>query len=342
MAETDRPIIIKKKKKGGHHDAHHGGAWKVAYADFVTAMMAFFLLLWLLNVTTDEQRAGIADYFDPASVARTNSGSGGVLGGTTITSPGAQTSPSARASIHQMRPGRPEPVEDSDAMDESASEDATPDAVADIERGGTGGADSDEGAGGFSLEGPEVGGPSEAERLAREAAQAEQARFEQAEAELRQAVEAEPALEGLARSLMVDMTPEGLQIQIVDQDRASMFPSGSALPLEHTRRLLGLVARVVSRLPNDVTIAGHTDSIPFPAETRYGNWELSADRANASRRVLIEAGLSPDRIARVEGQADTDPLFADDPASPRNRRISITLLREQPPPAALARETATN
>jgi chemotaxis protein MotB len=371
---NDRPIIIKKKKKVAGH-GHHGGAWKVAYADFVTAMMAFFLLLWLLNVTTDEQRAGIADYFDPASVARATSGAGGVLGGATLTSPGSQVSPSARASLQQSRPGRREPVPDAQWHDENQTDEIIPegDAATNEAGGGTGNnADGRQGpddaprtfalggdgtgvegeptdatgtaeagtdpagAAGFAAgteggrEGAAGGGPPSAAQLAEALARAEQQAFEETEAELRQAIQELPELQQLAQSLVIEQTPEGLRIQIVDQERYAMFPSGSALPYGYTEELIGLIARVVGALPNGISITGHTDATPFAAGAGTDNWELSADRANASRRALVDAGLDPSRIETVVGRADTDPLFVDDPSSPRNRRISITLLREAP------------
>ncbi|HET8725873.1 MAG TPA: flagellar motor protein MotB [Alphaproteobacteria bacterium] len=308
---SDQPIIIVKRKKKGGHAHHHGGAWKVAYADFVTAMMAFFLLLWLLNVTTDEQRTGIADYFDPANIARTNSGSGGVLGGTTVSSPGQLTSPSSPFSLEQALPGRPESVADSTVIDDGSSFELS-ETVADGEA--------------QAAERRELSD----DELDRVLAEREQAQFEAVEEQLRQAIQSVPELQELAQNLIIDQTPDGLRIQIVDQERFSMFPIGSAEMYDQTRQLMGLVAQVIGKLPQKLSIAGHTDSTPYADGSDYDNWELSADRANASRRALAEAGIPSDRIATVVGKADTDHLFPDDPASPRNRRISITLLREAP------------
>ena len=132
--------------------------------------------------------------------------------------------------------------------------------------------------------------------------------------------------------MIVDMTPEGLRIQLIDQDQKSMFQSGKANLEDHTKTLLGMIARVVERMPNKIKITGHTDATPFRTDNGYGNWELSSDRANASRRALLQTGLSPARIAQVSGKADTEPLFPDDPTAPNNRRISIVLLRDAPPP----------
>ncbi|WP_207478982.1 flagellar motor protein MotB [Arenibaculum pallidiluteum] len=304
-AGQNQPIIIKRKKKGGHA-AHHGGAWKVAYADFVTAMMAFFLLLWLLNVTTAEQRRGIADYFSPASVARSTSGSGGVLGGLTITVPGAMISPGSPIAIDtpmQTRPGEDSPKpskseEENDFPQSGKAERQSPD-----ER-------------------------QVAEALARQEAQ----QFAEAERKLFETIGGIPELAHLAKNLVIDQTPEGLRIQIVDEANYSMFPLGRSDMFPQTRQLMEQVAKVVGSLPNRLSITGHTDSTPFATGGgTYGNWELSTDRANASRRALIQAGIPEDRISTVVGRADRDHLVADQPNSPRNRRIGIVLLRERPP-----------
>jgi chemotaxis protein MotB len=140
-----------------------------------------------------------------------------------------------------------------------------------------------------------------------------------------------PELKKLANSLMVDNTPEGLRIQIVDQEGLAMFPSGSPDMFGHTRALLDLVGRVIRQLPEKVSIAGHTDSTQFAGQSSYGNWELSADRALATRRALLGSGVPADRVDRVVGKADTDPLDSKNAADPRNRRITIVLLRDAPP-----------
>lgn len=332
-SESNEPqvIIIRKKKKGGGGHGHHGGAWKVAYADFVTAMMAFFLLLWLLNVTTDEQRKGIADYFDPANIARATSGSGGVLGGTSVSSPGQMSSPSSPLTLYTSMPGRSEPVEDSDTLDDGSSEEFTDAEVDTAQR-----MNFEE----FrqlaeDLEEENGRPPTQAELEEALAAQ-EEAQFEEAAEQLRQAIQSVPELADLAENLIVEQTPEGLRIQIVDQEQYSMFPIGSAEMYGKTTQLLSLVAQVVRKLPNDISISGHTDGTPYVKDATYGNWELSTDRANASRRALIRSGLGADRIATVVGRADTDHLFPDEPESPRNRRISIVLLRDTLVPTTTA------
>ena len=301
MAGTDanKPIIIKKVKKGGHH-GHHGGAWKVAYADFVTAMMAFFLLLWLLNATTDEQKRGIADYFSPTAVAQNTSGAGGVLGGTSLSRDGTLSSDRSPVGITiALTPDtESEPSEKEPGDAESTGEAASGEALSD-------------------------------EELERQLTEREAEKFAQAEESLRQAIRAVPELQDLAKQLLVDQTSEGMRIQIVDRERVSMFPSGSAEMFGRTRQLMGLVANAIGQLPNRIAIKGHTDATPFSSGSGYSNWELSTDRANASRRALINAGLNASRIESVVGRADQEPLLADQPYSPRNRRISIILLREK-------------
>ncbi|MCC6471201.1 MAG: flagellar motor protein MotB [Alphaproteobacteria bacterium] len=299
--EGHTTIIIRRKKGGG--GGHHGGAWKVAYADFVTAMMAFFLLLWLLNATTTEQKLGISNYFDPLGAVKSQGGGAGVLGGQSPTPAGSQRSASAPVAITAPISSKPAPGETEESEGEQKS---NPDQAKDS-----------------NLE------PTD-EQIQEAQAKKEQSEFEKAEAVLRQAIQSVPELKELADSLKIDQTPEGLRIQLLDQDKLSMFTKGSSRMEEHTRRLMGLVATAIKGLPNKLTLSGHTDGVPYQTVTGYTNWELSSDRANASRKALIEAGVSPDRIAQVVGKADRDHLFPNEPNSPRNRRISIVLLREAP------------
>ncbi len=285
MADDEKtPIIIKKIKKTG--GGHHGGAWKVAYADFVTAMMAFFLLLWLLNVTTDEQKALISSYFSPADprVATSLSGSGGVLGGTTISKDGAMTDTKMPLVTH---PGSLTSENKSETLKDASEEE-----------------------------------------LKKELDERDEERFKNAEDALRQAIETQAELKELAQNLIVDQTPEGLRIQIVDQDGKPMFPLGKTEPLPEAKLLLKLVSKVIMDMPNMISIRGHTDSRPYGQGAKYTNWELSSDRANASRRVMLNSGLDIKRIESVVGKADREHLIKDNPNSPRNRRISIVLLKE--------------
>jgi chemotaxis protein MotB len=327
-------IIIKKIKKGGH-GGHHGGAWKVAYADFVTAMMAFFLLLWLLNVTTDVQKRGIADYFEPTISTQSSSGSGGVLGGRSIGKPGSMQVDAAAPSVAIPIPAERQPDEGDDG-EESGSPSKTDKAdgspPADKQQPADQQAGSRSAAADFAAKLDKI---TEA-AAAKSAAEREERQFTAAEFALRQAMQDIPDLKNLAENLVVDRAPEGLRIQIVDQDKTSMFPLGSAEMAEPAKKLMALVTQVVQRLPNKLSVSGHTDSTPFTRAGNYGNWELSADRANASRRALVASGLPAERIARVVGVADRDPMVADQPNSPRNRRISMVLLRADKTPSDVA------
>jgi chemotaxis protein MotB len=290
-----RPIIIKKIKKGGG-GGHHGGAWKVAYADFVTAMMAFFLLMWLINTTSPDQRRGIAEFFAPTSVSRTSSGAGGLLAGTSFANEG-------------VRNGHSAPV----------VETSEPQYTANAEQSG-------------QSSSSEEGGQREpaADSLSRARSLRESADFSRAEIAIRQAMQDMPDIGELSRQLIVEQTPEGLRLQIVDQEGRSMFAPGQAEPNERARRLLATIAGTISQLPNRVTISGHTDG-SAPGARFDSNWELSAERANAARRILSASGVPGDQIYQVAGRADSEPLFPDDPTLPGNRRITVTLLREAPP-----------
>ncbi len=289
MADELAPIIVKKIKKAGH--GHHGGAWKVAYADFVTAMMAFFLLLWLLNVTDAVQKQGISDYFAPTVASSSESGAGGVLGGTSMQTEGAMTS----------NTGTPSVVSSISPPEQGSKDDASEDGKSEID---------------------------EAEFLEKLAA-LEEASFEETKDQIKAAIATDPEMAGLEDNIIIDMTPEGLRIQIVDQYDESMFDPGSVSIKPRIKKLLAKIVKAIEPLPNNLAIDGHTDSSGF-SNSEYTNWELSSDRANSSRRALVEVGLDPQRIERVAGKADIDPMIADDPSNPGNRRISLTLLRETP------------
>ncbi|SFJ78499.1 flagellar motor protein MotB [Caulobacter sp. UNC279MFTsu5.1] len=288
----EQPIVIKKVKKvvGG---GHHGGAWKVAYADFVTAMMAFFLLMWLLNTTSPEQKQGIADYFAPASISSSTSGSGGILGGTSLGDDGAKAD-GKMSVIQQMAPEAPTETDKDGQSSTSASLD------------------------------------SASEQALRDAlAKKEQDSFASAAQSLRQSLQDMPELAELSKQIMIDQTPEGLRIQLIDQDGRSMFKENSREPNDRARILLRAVAKVINQLPNRITISGHT-SASAAGKRADSDWALSAERADASRQVLRGAGVDEDRIYQVSGKANSEPLYADDPTLAGNRRISIVLLREKP------------
>jgi chemotaxis protein MotB len=366
MAAKDKKngatIVIKKEEvvEGGHH----GGAWKVAYADFVTAMMAFFLLMWLLNATTEAQRKGLADYFSPQNVmSRNSSGSGQPFGGHTPFDEGSEVSDKGAAQVIEGRsPPPPDEETEGDQVSPTQSEKSkkTGQTLADNSAGklktahGNATAEtSQEGdkAPGGGVAKAESKTPSKAEFLAyagagtqpkaeaattAEAAAAaaaaakgaaelhEHEQFEQAAEQIRQAVANDPAAADLGRQLSIDVTPDGLRIQLLDEDQEPMFQSGSSTPSERARLLLEKVAPVLAKLPEQLILTGHTDSSPFAVGGR-SNWELSADRANATRRVLVEAGLPDDHFKEVSGRADRDPLLPADPLAAANRRIAIVV-----------------
>ena len=333
-------IVVRREEGGGH--GHHGGAWKVAYADFVTAMMAFFLLMWLINATTEEQRRGIADYFNPTNVlSRSESGSGRPFGGQTPNDDAALMSTTGAV---QAQPGK-RPV----VMDIEEDDSQTPAEPMPRREGPPGREDADDarlvlrtppGA----LAGPEQprGGPAaepSAEQrpenmgeveMRQELARREREAFEQAAEQIREAVRADPALAELNRQLLVEQTPEGMRIQLVDADRQPMFALGGAAPNDRARALLQRVAQVVLRLPNAIAIAGHTDATPFRGGGERSNWDLSTERANVTRRLLVEAGIPDSRIKNLAGHAERDPLIPEQPTAAANRRVSITLLRQAP------------
>lgn len=328
------PVIIKKIKKGGH-GGHHGGAWKVAYADFVTAMMAFFLLLWLLNVTTDVQKRGIADYFEPTITSKSNSGAGGVLGGLTVGSPGSQTLPMSQPNFNPAQNALRQP-QDGDDGNEGGGPASNPDqdggaAAADIPPNDKKTADDKNATGDQKL--------SDAE-FQKQQAEREEKRFEEAKQALEQAVNGSPELQALAKNLLIDETPEGLRIQLVDQDKSPMFPLGSADMADSAKKLMTLVAQAINKLPNKISITGHTDSTQYALGAKYSNWELSADRANATRREFQNDNVPADRLARVVGMADQDPIDKGNPSDPQNRRISIVLLRQNQDKAAATQSGA--
>ncbi|MBY0354214.1 MAG: flagellar motor protein MotB [Rickettsiales bacterium] len=274
MAEINQTIIIKKIKKGG--DGHHGGAWKVAYADFVTAMMAFFLLLWLLSSTSESTKEGIAEYFTPTYGLKDAMGIG-FRGGLKPTEDGRDKDNMTPPGITEGRPQQgPVPNNHKEALIEADKE--------------------------ANL-------------------------FEKAEEAIKQAFESDPNLRELRDQIIVEQTPEGLKIQIVDADRKEMFEPGTAVLNEYGKRILRSLLKVIEQMPNYISITGHTDATPYSRGNGYTNWELSADRANASRRYLLAQGMNKERTGKVVGRADQELLTPLEPTSPRNRRIAIILLR---------------
>jgi len=275
-AKKLQPIIIRRIKKGGH--AVHGGAWKIAYADFVTAMMAFFLLMWLLGSTTEGDKKGIADYFQsPMKVALLNGGSGSG---------------------------------DSSSLLKGGGQDLTR-LSGQVKRG--------------DVEAPRNNINLQALRYEQRAAEAAklQELSDQVESELKNNAK----LAQFASQIKLDMTRDGLRIQIVDELSRPMFASGSSVVKPYMRELLRAIGSVLIEVPNRLTLEGHTDAQPFSTgDAGYGNWELSSDRANASRRELVAGGLTEDRVLRVQGLASSQPFNRSEPADPQNRRISIIVM----------------
>jgi chemotaxis protein MotB len=287
--EALAPIIIKKVKKRGH--GHHGGSWKVAFADFATAMMAFFLLMWLMGSTTEEQKGAISEYFNnPSAVPGTS---------TTPTPSSIQGPGGASTSMIQLGGGM-------ELHTDSDSEDGPPN---------QNGAINDDDA------------EKRAEELDRE-------RLNALLQELKEAIDAREALAKFKDQILLDITPEGVRIQIVDHDRRSMFPLGSARLEEFSTKILSELASIIRTVPNKISVSGHTDIKPYLANN-YSNWELSADRANAARRALVDGGLPTEKVGRVVGLASSVLLDTAAPDSPINRRISIIVMNRRTEEAIL-------
>jgi chemotaxis protein MotB len=352
-----RSVVIRKEEvvEGGHH----GGAWKVAYADFVTAMMAFFLLMWLLNATTEAQRKGLADYFTPSNaLSRASSGSGQPFGGHTPFDDGAMVSDRGAQAIQQGKiPVAPpdDPVVDAvqaqprsaqapmaDGSEGQTDQDADASGNAETEQvqagakapgGGQAAAQAQTPANAPAkfLANTEAGRQGSAAKPDDAAVKAEldrreHAAFEQAAEQIREAVRNDPQLGDLLKQVSIDQTPQGLRIQLLDADRQPMFALGSATPNDRARLLLQKIGSVLTKLPEPIALAGHTDAAPYKG-VGMSNWELSAERANATRRLLVDAGVQDSRFRSVTGNADRDPLLPADPLAAANRRIAIVVLR---------------
>ena len=272
-----QPIIIKKIKKGGH--GHHGGAWKIAYADFVTAMMAFFLLMWLLGSTTKGDLRGIADYFNTPLQVAMSGGSGSGDSSSVLRGGGEDLT----RTVGQVKRG----------SDDAQRKTYTVKAMA-----------------------------ADMQRVADEEAKMIKNRIDLS-------LERNPRLRDVKNQVKMDVTADGLRIQIVDDKNRPMFDSGSTVVKPYMRELLGEIAKVLNDVESKVTLSGHTDSSPFSGGDRgYSNWELSTDRANASRRELVAGGIAENKILRVVGLAAIVPYDAANPDAPVNRRISIVVMNQ--------------
>ncbi|MDR3523359.1 MAG: flagellar motor protein MotB [Acetobacteraceae bacterium] len=358
-ADGKRPIIIKKEEvtEGGHH----GGAWKVAYADFVTAMMAFFLLMWLLNATTDEQRRGLADYFSPMNpLSHGASGSGQPFGGKTPFETGEMVSDRGTMSVVEGRTNEQPTPEDAiteTSMDHFVREQHEGDGAKSGAAPPNSGPPNSGTASANGMANPDAGrvdpllrsspdarvlalvgsktasaqaaltrASADAAAVKAEQQRREQVAFDAAAQQIREAIQGDKLLEDIASQISIDQTPEGLRIQLLDEDKRPMFALGSAEMVDRARELLVKMTPALMKLSEPISIAGHTDATPFRSGGS-SNWELSAERANATRRLLVEAGLPEGRIRSVTGNADRDLLLPADPMAAANRRIAILVLR---------------
>jgi chemotaxis protein MotB len=325
--EALAPVIIIKKIEDGHGGAH-GGAWKIALADMMTAMMAFFLLMWLLGASNADQRKSIADYFKPTSHSLTPvgqlAGSNGVLGGRSIIDPDAFPYGSRQTGLlERLTPrseGGPNPETDPGPENENEAKDPS--------KGGKGeglGA----GAGGQGEGGSDPEKMSKAERKAA-AEQEDKENFEKLEQELKEKLSENKKFESLKDKVAISRDQDGLRIEIIDNADFAMFPSGGVGMQGKAAALIAEVAASLVDMPNKVAIRGHTDAVPFQNPEGKNNWSLSADRAEATRQILQKKGIKEERFKRIEGVADTDPFNPKDKFDPRNRRMSITVLNQDP------------
>ena len=274
MAGNEPVIIIRRKKKGGEA-GHHGGAWKVAYADFVTAMMAFFLLMWLLGATTEKQRKALADYFAPTLVQtkQESAGSNGFFGGDSIVS----------VDNYPNRAGQT-------------------------------------GTRSITIPRDASGGPKEASGIEKQ-----REKFQQLQKTLEQRLKASKELKRFAKNVRFTDTRQGLRIDLVDEADFTMFVSGTDKMTPDAMKLMNQVAGLIAETSNGLIIRGHTDAMQYARDKAMNNWQLSANRAEATRAFLTTRGIANDRFMRIEGVADREPYIPGDAFDPRNRRMSITL-----------------
>ena len=290
MAEKgDKPIIIVKRRRG-EGGGHHGGAWKVAYADFVTAMMAFFMVMWLVAAVDKETRAAMFEYFK---------------------NPSMEEGKSVKAAPGQMGPG-------------GAS-------TAVVSMGG--GLDS--------AKKQEEKKPLTGDEARRVAQEEERAKLQKLMDDLKKAIEESATLRPFKEQLLLDITPEGLRIQIVDAQNRPMFDLGSSQLKDYTTVILRELVAYLNSVPNRLSVTGHTDTTPF-ARKGFSNWDLSADRANAARRALEGGGLDPDKIARIVGLSSSVLFNPEDPRDPANRRISIIVMTREAEAAAKKVDTVSD
>ena len=284
--ESKQPIIVRRRKRGG--GGHHGGSWKIAYADFVTAMMAFFLLLWLLGSTSKAELRGIQEYFQTPLMTALAGGSGAGESQNIIKIGGGTDLTKVEGQIRR--------VEEVEKIK-----------------------------------------PLNLKEAQQELERQEQMRLQELKDRLESLIEATPALRSFKNQLLIDITTEGLRIQIVDEQNRPMFEMGKAELKPYTREILHELGKVLNEVPNRISLAGHTDATPYAGGERgYSNWELSDDRANASRRELIIGSLAEGKVLRTVGLSSAVPFDKADPFDPVNRRISIIVLNKKTEAAILS------
>jgi chemotaxis protein MotB len=294
---TVAPTIVIKKVMGDGHGGAHGGAWKIALADMMTAMMAFFLLMWLLGASNEDQRKSIADYFQPSSQSNLTlgklAGSDGMFGGSSIIDPDGM--PFAAKQTNMLNIVTPRSQGGPTENDPSPK-----------------GSDSKE--------------SSQIDEEIRKKMEADKANFEKLEKDIKEALEKNPALKNLKDQVQFAKDKDGMRIEIIDKADFAMFGLGTTTMTPRAQGLLNEVGKLLKSLPNKVALRGHTDSIAFANTNDRNNWSLSAERAEQTRKNLEAQGIKEARFARIEGVADTVPYNPSDPKDPRNRRISITVL----------------
>ncbi len=302
---AEPPVKWKKVVDDGHAGAH-GGAWKIALADMMTAMMAFFLLMWLLGATPEDQRAGVAEYFQPTELKVSGmgetGGSNAMFGGRSMIDPESLPSDPQQASLMERVTPRTEA-----------------------------GKGDERGSSPNDKPNPKYGKNLTEEEKQQIAAQAEKEKLDKLEKEIQDQLAENPQLSDLKGQVSFTREKDGLRIDIIDKANFSMFGSGNASMQPRAKQLVSEVTKALAGMPNKMAVKGHTDSAPFPEGSERTNWSLSIERAEATRRMLEQGGVGAGRVARIEGVADTAPFNPNDQGDPRNRRISITVLYNEPP-----------
>lgn len=327
MADKQNIIII-KKVDGDGHGGHHGGGWKVAYADFMTAMMAFFLLMWILASSDETAKRGLADYFTP-SLSQAGGRGQGLLDGTVLGDDGVLGGASGPKNVGDLPNfGQENPliVFDSRLKDESPKVVVEYEVVPEENATETG-----------KFDAPKNGKNAEIDTAALEEIQElknkqvlRDALLESVKDQIEKAIKSDPKIADLNDNLIFEVVPEGLLVQMVDHRKQPMFRTGSAKVPASTREVIQAISEAISELTYPIEISGHTDANAFARQTGYDNWDLSTDRANATRRIMVSSGVNPTNIIRVSGFADKRLLNVVNPKAPENRRIGILLLYPDP------------